>query len=127
MVLLKISDASKFLGLSPDTVRKYIDNDVISGIRIGHYRYVEKEELIRFQKEGTDQRKYGIDLKLSDQLQCPECPALCGSMAQLSGHFSQNHIGLKLKDFMNKIKIVPKKDIKSKSETESKMGVGAFE
>jgi len=57
MTLLKISKAAEFLGLSPNTVRKYIDNDTIHGIKIGFNRYVEKEELIRFQKEGTKHSK----------------------------------------------------------------------
>lgn len=52
MVLLKVKEVSKVLGLSQNTVRKYIDDKIIHGIKIGKYRYVEEKELIRFQKEG---------------------------------------------------------------------------
>lgn len=56
MVLLKVKEAAEFLGLNRTTVRKYIDEKIIHGIKIGKYRYVEKEELIRFQKEGNNRR-----------------------------------------------------------------------
>ena len=52
MVLLKVNEVAKILGLSPTTIRKYIDNKIIHGIKIGTYRYVDEKEVARFQKEG---------------------------------------------------------------------------
>jgi len=108
MVLLKIGEASKFLGLSPNTLRKYIDNGTIKGVRIDHYRYVEQEELISFQKKGS----YKIDLKLGNLLLlCPKCPTSYETLRGLAGHFVQNHPGFKLKDFEDQIKVVLKKEV----------------
>ena len=50
MPLMKIGEASKYIGLHPHTLRKYIDQGVIRGVRIGRYRYVDKAELDRLMR-----------------------------------------------------------------------------
>jgi excisionase family DNA binding protein len=42
-----MKEASKYTGLHPNTLRKYIDQGVIKGVRLGKHRYVEKAELDR--------------------------------------------------------------------------------
>jgi excisionase family DNA binding protein len=42
-----MKEASKYTGLHPNTLRKYIDQGVIKGVRLGKHRYVEKAELGR--------------------------------------------------------------------------------
>jgi excisionase family DNA binding protein len=47
MTLLRMKEASNYTGLHPNTLRKYIDQGVIKGVRLGKHRYVEKAELDR--------------------------------------------------------------------------------
>jgi len=42
-----MKEASNYTGLHPNTLRKYIDQGVIKGVRLGKHRYVEKAELDR--------------------------------------------------------------------------------
>jgi len=44
---MRIKEASEYTGLHPHTLRKYIDQGVIKGVRLGKHRYVEKAELDR--------------------------------------------------------------------------------
>jgi hypothetical protein len=67
--------------------------------------------------DNKDRRIYKLDQKPEDLLLCPKCPTLCATIHQLAGHFTQKHVGFKLEDFKDQIKIVPKKDIEPKSET----------
>jgi len=46
MVLVRIKEASEYLGLHPHTIWKYMDKD-IKGVRIGSYRFVDRQELER--------------------------------------------------------------------------------
>jgi excisionase family DNA binding protein len=45
MALMRMKEASEHTGLHPHTLRKYIDQGVIRGVRIGKHRYVERAEL----------------------------------------------------------------------------------
>lgn len=47
MPLMRMKEAAKHTGLHPHTLRKYIDQGVIKGVRIGKHRHVERAELDR--------------------------------------------------------------------------------
>ena len=51
MTLLRITDASKYTGISPNTLRTLLDDGTIKGMRIGNQRYVSQKELDRFMEE----------------------------------------------------------------------------
>ena len=44
---MRVKEAAEYLGVHPNTLRKYIDKGVIRGVRIGTHRFVEKAELDR--------------------------------------------------------------------------------
>ena len=56
MTLLRMQEASEYSGLHPHTLRKYIDEGVIKGRKIGTHRYVDTRELDRLMgcEEGQD-------------------------------------------------------------------------
>lgn len=56
-MLLKMKKASEYCGLHANTIRKYIDNGTIRGIRIGRYRYVDSSELDRLMNVSSKPRK----------------------------------------------------------------------
>ena len=57
MTLLRMKAASKYCGLHANTLRKYIDNGTIRGIRIGSYRYIDTSELDRLMNSSIKKSK----------------------------------------------------------------------
>lgn len=47
MTLLRMKEAAEYSGLHPQTIRKYIDQGIIQGTRIGTHRFVDTRELDR--------------------------------------------------------------------------------
>jgi putative resolvase len=47
MPLLRMKEAAEYSGLHPHTLRKYVDQGIIQGARIGTHRYVDTRELDR--------------------------------------------------------------------------------
>ena len=60
MALMRMKEASKYTGLHPHTLRKYIDRGVIKGVRIGKHRFVEKAELDRLMGKIATQLKGAV-------------------------------------------------------------------
>ena len=50
MPLLRVKEISEYTGLHPNTIRKYIDEGKLRGIRVGtqKQRFVDKSELDKF-------------------------------------------------------------------------------
>ena len=59
MVLIRLKEAAKYTGLHPNTLRRYIDQGVIKGIRLGSggHRFVEKSELDKLKGTTTEEPK----------------------------------------------------------------------
>ena len=47
MTLLRMKEAAEYSGFHPQTIRKYIDQGIIQGTRIGTHRFVDTRELDR--------------------------------------------------------------------------------
>lgn len=58
MVLLRMGKAAKYCGLNASTIRKYIDNGTLRGIRFGSggYRYIDTSELDRLMNSSIEKR-----------------------------------------------------------------------
>ncbi len=59
MVLLRMKAASKYCGLHPSTLRKYIDNGTLRGTRLGSggYRYIDTSELDRLMNSSLKKKR----------------------------------------------------------------------
>jgi len=68
-------------------------------------------------QDPKDRRKYKIDLKPGEVILCPKCNMPCEAIPKLVGHFNNKHPGFKLEDFKDKLKVVSKKELKTKSSS----------
>jgi len=55
-----MKEASEYCGLHPNTLRKYIDEGIIKGVRIGKHRYVDSSELDKL-------------MGIKKRIKCPKC------------------------------------------------------
>ncbi|MGQ9721163.1 MAG: helix-turn-helix domain-containing protein [Candidatus Jordarchaeum sp.] len=72
MVLIRLKEAAKYTGLHPNTLRRYIDQGVIKGIRLGsgRHRFVEKSELDKLKGTTTEEPKgVAVYLRVSTRKQ----------------------------------------------------------
>ena len=56
MELLKVKDLSKILQVKPLTIRRYMDNGTLKGVKIGRFWYVKKSDLELFFSEQTENK-----------------------------------------------------------------------
>ena len=59
-MLMRMKDAGEYSGLHPHTLRKYIDNGLLKGVRIGKHRFIDTSEIDKLRSLQTPQNNLAV-------------------------------------------------------------------
>jgi len=82
MPLVRVKKAAEYTGLHPNTIRKYIDQGVVKGVRIGRHRYVDTSELDRLMGRSHNSNGVAIYARVSTRKQEENLKRQTGRLVQ---------------------------------------------